>query len=102
MEIEMYRCKSVKTRKPTRCFLCEARIEIGTVVDHESGKFDGAMFSRHSHPECAKEWIKENEDSEYGDEWTRRLFENTDYEGNKFKEWQDMIIEKYNVKKELV
>jgi hypothetical protein len=55
MEIEMYRCKSVKTRKPTRCFLCEVRIEIGTVVDHESGKFDGAMFSRHSHPECAKE-----------------------------------------------
>jgi len=100
MEIEMYNSKSVKTRKVHRCFLCWVKIEVGTVVDYESGKFDGAMFSRHSHPECAKEWIKENEDSEYGDECTQRLFENTDYEGNLFKDWQNTIIDKYGVRNE--
>ena len=91
----MYNIKSVKTRKPTRCFLCRVEIHPGTVVDYESGKYDGAMFSRHSHPECGKEWVKQNDDAVYGDEWTQRLFENTDYEGTLIKEWREMIKSKY-------
>lgn len=93
MEIEMYRSKDVKTRKPTKCFLCYVKIEIGTVVHHESGKFDGAMFSRHSHNECSIEWNKQNSDAEYGDEWSDRLF----YDGTQeeFRDWQNMIRKKY-------
>ena len=93
MEIEMYRSKTVKTRKPTKCFLCYVKIEPGTLVDYESGKFDGAMFSRHSHPECAAEWIKQNADSEYDDEWSDRLFYENPIED--FRAWQDMIRTKY-------
>jgi len=93
--VEFYNCKTVKTRKPTRCFLCRVKIDPGTEVEYESGKYDGVMFSRHSHPECGKEWVKENADSAYGDEWTQRLFENTDYDGKTFKAWQDSIIAKY-------
>jgi hypothetical protein len=98
MEIEMYNSKTVKTRKPTKCFLCDLKIEVGTVVDHESGKFDGAMFSRHSHPECGKEWVKENSDAEYADEWTQFLFENSCEEG-KLTNWRKMIREKYQISK---
>lgn len=97
MEVEMYNSKTVKTRKPTKCFLCLVNIEPGTTVDYESGKYDGAMFSRHSHPECGKEWVKENADSEWGDEWSQRLYEDSDT-GNQFIDWQSMIRSKYEMK----
>lgn len=60
--MELYDSKDIKaTRKDHQCFLCFLNIPKGTQCFYEKGKWDGDMFSRHSHNECSTEWTKMND-----------------------------------------
>jgi hypothetical protein len=92
--MELYNSKEVKTRKQTRCFICGVTILPKTVCHYESGKYDGEMFSRHSHNECSKEWSRQNREQEYGDEWFDLFSDGTREE---LLAWKQMIRDKYQL-----
>lgn len=91
--MEFYNSKEVKTRKEHNCFLCNLKINIGTKVFYEAGKYEGDFFSRYSHLECSKEWNKQNKEADDGDAWG--WFESVE-DGNP-KEWNQKIRRKYDI-----
>lgn len=93
--MDLYKSKDVKTRKLVSCFLCGIKIQPGTVAHYESGKYDGTMFSRHSHEECSKEWNRINKDYESWDGESWIMFEESDQMN--LTEWREQIRTKYPI-----
>lgn len=52
MSMEFYNRTTPKARKEYKCEYCQNAIHIGERHSHETGKYDGDMFSRRLHFEC--------------------------------------------------
>jgi hypothetical protein len=53
--------KTVKTRKPHRCWWCGEAIEVGSSVGLETGIDDGQWFRSYWHPECSAAFQRDKE-----------------------------------------
>lgn len=95
--MEFYESKDIKkTRKEHICFLCRLPIPKQTACFYESGKYDGDMFSRHSHHECSSKWRDMNLDV-YDDEWLDFECMSEVYPHDKLGWWRKQINEKYSL-----
>ena len=95
--LELYNSTETMARKDHCCEHCGKKIPKGFKYFYESGKYDGSMFTRKSHPECSEKWKKDNEDQHFDDDWSDFFDSDTEEERNK---WLRMIEEKYGLEKE--
>ena len=58
-DMENYKEKLVKCRKPHKCVSCEKEISIGVYAIRESGFMDGEPVSAYTCTDCMDEWLDE-------------------------------------------
>lgn len=64
--------RTLTARKPHKCFLCGADIQIGEKYVRYSGKYDGDFFDQCFHTDCVyllDKFCREQRDEEYSPDW---------------------------------
>jgi hypothetical protein len=59
-DMENYKEKIVKCRKPHKCASCQKDINVGEEALYESGFIDGEPVSAHTCLKCIEEWLEES------------------------------------------